>query len=94
MKTHDKKLRNLTKSLSLPFTTTETVHNLSSKLLTTDELEVLKYGLKHSIHPLQINKTDILTIFDVFTVLGQMIVKIRNILANQKLRCSSCQIVT
>ena len=64
MKTHHKKLRNLTKSLSLPFTTAESVHNLSSKLLTTDELEVLKYGLKHPIHPLQINKTDILTTFD------------------------------
>ena len=64
MKTHDKKLRNLTKSLSLAFTTTETVHNLSSKLLTTDELEVLKYGLKHPIHPLQITKTNILTTFD------------------------------
>ena len=49
MKRHDKKLRSLTKSLSLPFATTETVHNLSSKLLTTDELEVLKYGLKHPI---------------------------------------------
>ena len=64
MKTHHKKLRNLTKSLSLPFTTAESVHNLSSKLLTTDELEVLKYGLKHPIHPLQITKTDILTTFD------------------------------
>ena len=37
---------------------------MSSKLLTTDELEVLKYGLKHPIHPLQINKTNILTTFD------------------------------
>ena len=64
MKTHDKKLRNLTTSLFLPFTTTQTVHNLSPKLLATDELEVLKYGLKHPIHPLQINKTDILTTFD------------------------------
>ena len=27
-------------------------------------MEVLKYGLKHPIHPLQINKTDILTTFD------------------------------
>ena len=76
MKTHNKKLRNLTKSLSLPFTTTETVHNLSSKLLITDELEVLKYGLKHPIHPLQINKTDILTTFDFIHVLRQMILKI------------------
>ena len=64
MKTHEKKLRNLTKSISLPFTTAGTVHNLPSKLTTDDELEVLKYGLKHPIHPLQINKTDILTTFD------------------------------
>ena len=64
MKTQVKKLSNLTKSLSLPFTTAETVYNLSSKLLTTDELEVLKYGLKHPIHPLQINKIDILSTFD------------------------------
>ena len=39
---HIKKLRNLTKSISLPFNTAKTVHNLSSKLLTTDEMEVLK----------------------------------------------------
>ena len=52
MKTHKKTLRNLTKSRSLPFTTAETVHILSSKLLITDELEVLKYELKHRIHPL------------------------------------------
>ena len=57
MKTHEKKLRNLTKSISLPFTTAETVHNLSSKLLATDDFEILKYGLKYPIHPLQINKT-------------------------------------
>ena len=53
-------------SIYLPFTTAETVHNLSSKLLTTDELELLKYGLKHLIHPLQINKLDILTTFTFF----------------------------
>ena len=37
---------------------------MSSKFLTTDESEVLKYGLKHPIHPLLINKTDILITFD------------------------------
>ena len=82
MKTHNKKLRNLKKSLSLPFTTTETVHNLSSKLLITDELEVLKYGLKHPIHPLQINKTDILTTFDFIHRATTNDLKDRNILAN------------
>ena len=82
MKTHEKKLRNLTKSLSLPFTTAETVHNLSSKLLIIDELEVLKYGLKHPIHPLQINKTDILTTFDFIHRAMTNDLKDRNILAN------------
>ena len=33
-------------------------------MLTTEELDVLKYGLKHLIHPLQINKTDALTTCD------------------------------
>ena len=49
---------------SFDITTAETAQNFSSKLLTTDELDVLKYGLKHPINPLQINKTDVLTIFD------------------------------
>ena len=64
MRTHEKKVWNLTKSLSLSFTIAETVHNLSSKLLKTEELEVLKYELKHPIYPLRINKRDILITFD------------------------------
>ena len=42
------------------FTDTETVHNLSNLTITAEELELLKYGLKDPIHPLQVNKTDIL----------------------------------
>ena len=61
IKTHEKKLRNLTKNVTLLFTDTEICLNVT---LTTDELELLKYGLKHPIHPLQVNKTDILTTFD------------------------------
>ena len=64
IKTHEKKLRNLTKNVTLPFRNTETVCNLSNLTLTTEELELLKYGLKHPIHPLQVNKMDILTTFD------------------------------
>ena len=64
IKTHEKKLRNLTKNVTLPFTNTKTVYNLSNVTLTTEELELLKYGLKHPIHPLQVNKMDILTTFD------------------------------
>ena len=60
IKTHEKKLKNLTKNVTLPFTDSETVHNLSNVSLRTEELELLKYGLKHPIHPLQVKKTDIL----------------------------------
>ena len=42
----------------------ETVLNLSASRLSDDKLEILKDGLKHSIEPLHINKTDVLTIFD------------------------------
>ena len=61
IKTHEKKLRNLTKNVTLLFTDTEICLNVT---LMTEELELLKYGLKHPIHPLQVNKTDILTMFD------------------------------
>ena len=37
---------------------------MSNVSLRTEELELLKYGLKHPIHPLQVNQTDILTTFD------------------------------
>ena len=64
IKTHQKEIRNLTKNIALPFTHNETIHNLSTITLTTGELDVLKYGLKHPIHPLHVNKTDVLTTFD------------------------------
>ena len=57
IKTHQKKIRNLTKNIALLFTHKETIHNLSVIALTTEELDVLKYGLKHLIYPLHINKT-------------------------------------
>ena len=37
IKTHEKKLRNLTKNVTLPFTDTKTVHKLSNVTLTTEE---------------------------------------------------------
>ena len=41
-----------------PFTLEKAALNLS-------EFEILKYGLKNSIAPLHLNKTDVLTTFDV-----------------------------
>ena len=64
VRTHEKKLKELTRNVVLPFHPVETVLNLSGTRLSDDELEILKYGLKHSIEPLHINKTDVLTTFD------------------------------
>ena len=64
IKTHQKKIRNLTKNIVLPFTHNEIIHNLYTATLTKEELDVLKYGLKHPIHPLHVNKTDALTTFE------------------------------
>ena len=49
VRTHEKKLKQLTRNVVLPFTPAETALNLSGTRLTDDELEILKYGLKHSI---------------------------------------------
>ena len=48
----------------VPFPPVETVLNLSGTRLSDNELEILNNGLKHSIEPLRINKTDVLTTFD------------------------------
>ena len=64
IKTHEKKLKNLTKNSMLPVTSTDTVLNLLSVKLTEEELGILKYGLKHPIESRFINKTDVLTTFD------------------------------
>ena len=64
VRTQEKKLKELTCHIVLPFTPAETVLNVSGTRLSDDELEILKYGLKHSIEPLHINTTDVLTTFD------------------------------
>ena len=48
-RTHKKKLKNLTRNSVLPFTLSEVVTNLSSFVLTTEQLDALKFGPTHSI---------------------------------------------
>ena len=48
VRTHEKKLKELTQNVVLPFTPAETVLNLSV-CPSDDELEIFKDGLKHSI---------------------------------------------
>jgi len=67
IKTHEKKLKNLTRNSVLPFTSSEVVTNLSSFVLTAEQLDALKFGLTHSICPPSINKTDIFTCFELIS---------------------------
>ena len=62
---HVKKLRNLTRNMVLPFSPTETVTNLSSHNLTSEQLGILKYGLSHSICTPTISKTDVFSCFEL-----------------------------
>ena len=63
--TYVKKLRNLTRNMVLPFSPTETVTNLSSHNLTSEQLGILKYGLSHSICTPIISKTDVFSCFEL-----------------------------
>ena len=56
VRTHEKKLKELTRNVVLPFTSAEIVLSLSATRLSDAELEILKDGLKHSIEPLYITK--------------------------------------
>ena len=55
----------LTRNTALPFTSDETITNISSHNLTLEQLDILKFGLKHSIRPPRINASDVFTCFEL-----------------------------
>ena len=59
LKTHQEKLSNLTKNSKNQFTHKEVRKNLSSKHLTNNELDLLKFGLRRSLPPSRIYKTNV-----------------------------------
>ena len=61
VKTHDKKLANLTRNHSLPLSAADVIQNLSSSMLSKEEEEVLKFGLKYALPPLKISKSDVVS---------------------------------
>ena len=65
LQTHQKKIRNLTKNSTNPFTQGEVVKNLSSKHLTNEELDLLKFGLNYSLPPLRVYKTNFFVLFEL-----------------------------
>ena len=65
IRTHQKKLQNLTKNSVLPFNAGDTITNLSRHSLSNVETELLKYGLHHSLPPKMLNKTEVLVSYDL-----------------------------
>ena len=65
LKSHQKKLRNLTRNRMLPFEPYDIVTNLSKYQLNTDEMDLLKNGIEFSIPPKFLKKTDVFCQFDM-----------------------------
>ena len=65
LKTHQKKIENLTKNSANPFTHREVVKNLSSKHLINEELDLLKFCLHHSLPLSRIYKTNVFVSFEM-----------------------------
>ena len=67
IKTHEKKLKALTRNSSVPFMHKDTVVNISSYKLSDDELDILKFGLtyRYAIKPPQISKSHVFTTFEL-----------------------------
>ena len=59
LKTHQKKLRNLTRNRMLRFEPYDVVTNLSKYQLNVGEMELVKNGLELSIPPKFVKKTDV-----------------------------------
>ena len=64
IKVHEKKLKNLSKNFTLPFTSVDQWSNLSDYQLSDTKRDLLKYGLSYAIPPRSINKTDIFSTFE------------------------------
>ena len=72
LKTHLKKIRNLTKNSTNSFAHREVVKNLFSKHVTNEELDLLKSGLHHSLPPSRIYKTNV---FDSFEMMHRLLLE-------------------
>ncbi len=62
---HEKKLQNLTRNKVLPLTAEEVITNLSNYTLTDEEKSLLKNGLKFSLPPAKLLRSDVVTAFEM-----------------------------
>ena len=65
LKTHQKKIRNLTNNSTNPFTHKEVKKHLSSKHLTNKELGLLRFGLPYYLPPSRVYKTNVFVLFEM-----------------------------
>ena len=65
MKTHEKKLSNLTHNKVLSFTPDDVITNFSSYKISHEEANILKYGLGNSIPSERLNRTVVFVNFDL-----------------------------
>ena len=75
---HEKKLQNLTHNTVLSFSADDVVTNLSA-YWPTDEVDILKFGLLHSIYPPRINKSDVYVAFEQIHFLASKKIKNKNL---------------
>ena len=76
---HEKKLQNLTRNSVPPFSADDVVTNLSAYSPTDEELDILKFGLSHSIYPPKVNKRDVYVAFEQIHYLASKKIKNKNL---------------
>ena len=90
IKAHEKKLKNLSKNFTLPFTSDEVITNLSNYQISDTERDLLKYGLLYAVPPRSINKADIFTTFERLN--WYLCTELKNIEDTEKLRAQLPQL--
>ena len=65
LQTHEKKLSNLTKNRTVPFCASDTIINMSDFVLSQDQQDILKNGLKFSLPPRKLCESDVFTTFEM-----------------------------
>ena len=90
IKAHEKKLKNLSKNFTLPFTSDEVITNLSNYQISDTERDLLKHGLLYAVPPRSINKADIFTTFERLN--WYLCTELKNIEDTEKLRAQLPQL--
>ena len=67
-KKHEVKSSNLIHNKDLPFTPDDVITNLFSYKISHEEVNILKYGLRNSVPPERLNRTDVFVNFGLIQI--------------------------